>query len=72
LKSILDTSRVIFFGLDHFASQFNPLIPLGRKIVDIDDARVNQDANYIAIRRVWVSTVNISLQEFGIMSFDVL
>ena len=49
LKSILDTSCVIFFGLDHLASQFNPLIPLGRKIVDIDDARVNQDANYIAI-----------------------
>jgi hypothetical protein len=72
LKSILDTSDIILVGFDHLASQFNPLVSLGREIVDIGDAGVNQYANYIAIRGVRVSAVNVSLQQLGIVAFDVL
>jgi hypothetical protein len=72
LKSILDTSGIILVGFDHLASQFNPLVSLAREIVDIDDAGVNQYANYIAIRGVRVSAVNVSLQQLGIVAFDVL
>ena len=48
------------------------LVSLGREIVDIGDAGVNQYANYIAIRGVRVSAVNVSLQQLGIVAFDVL
>lgn len=73
MKFILDTSGIILVGFDHLASQFNPLVSLGREIVvDIDDAGVNQYANYIAIRGVRVSAVNVSLQQLGIVAFDVL
>ncbi len=72
MKSILDASGIILVGFDHLASQFNPLVSLAREIVDIDDAGVNQYANYIAIRGVRVSAVNVSLQQLGIVAFDVL
>jgi hypothetical protein len=72
LKSILDTSGIILVGFDHLASQFNTLVSLAREIVDIGDAGVNQYANYIAIRGVRVSAVNVSLQQLGIVAFDVL
>jgi hypothetical protein len=53
--------------------QVNQLVSLGREIVvDIDDAGVNQYANYIAIRGVRASAVNVSLQQLGIVAFDVL
>ena len=72
MKSILDASGIILVGFDHLASQFNPLVSLAREIVDIGDAGVNQYANYIAIRGVRVSAVNVSLQQLGIVAFDVL
>jgi hypothetical protein len=57
---VFGDARIILFGFDNFTRQLNSFILLVLKSVDIDHATMYEHAHCIAIRSVWVGSINVA------------
>ena len=69
---IFEWTCIIFLRLDHFANQFNSFVPLGRKAIDVDTARMHQHAYRIGVWSIGISAKNGPFEQLRVVPLDVL
>lgn len=71
-KSIFEYPSVIFFRFDNLASEFYSFKAFVGEGVDVDGSGVYKHADGVAVAGVSIISIDISFEQFGVMSFDVL
>ena len=72
VDAVLEGARVILLGLDDLAAELDALEALGREGVDVDGARVDEDADGVAVGGVRIGAVDIALEQLWVVALDVL